>query len=934
MQSCLRADTFYPPNTSKLVDLYEDECSRPGLAPTNAFVLVEWGSIMIQHVAQKGTSDFEKYGLKIIQAHARALELVLSTDVHGRRSVCSSAIINTRRALRKLIRAGGGPAVLSVVKALTVKGHPLGIKAANFLGILAGVCSHLTNGVTLLAACKQDYYAYYLREILGSRNLVPKHLASAFNDFFKRFTTYEDLQKEIIPSLEKTLLRAPEVVLNNLLSPLFESMPEDIDVATILAKNLSPPLFAAVKSSNISVRDGALSAFHVLIGRSRDQQALGTIADELLLPMSTSKMAADHRALYAQVSAMLPALPGKSKAICESLCNIVARETSEIALGSEIATLLRQFPLLLEGDQAVIKAVIRTCIVGLEDKRPGIRRQWLLGLGDLLWDYRGQGVEESFERPHLGKLEADCLPCFLKIAEEVVRNPIPSITTGLVISPLITICICMKILDSGQEAIKAMIQKTKLIDKILSTDVKSATLLNPRIYAKLAEQDSRWQIRALIASSAEVEKLREGDVGSAWSQAMIYSIVSDDHPKLRKLAMDALATKSLNNMADVAQIMIRGLWTWYGNIEADKKDTAAAMAKAGTRRLHFVVNSIIPTLNNTRPRQEASGSTILQAQLVNMLVLCRPEILPQVHWIDLCLNVGEDPGIIASKNAKECLEKVDHFVSPQEMQVSPNVSLAAYNTAAELAFVSPDSIIPLLLNQIIHDLPVDKVSACGPTEVAIARTPSDTAFIDVLSSQNQKYVVDKNSKDYDTMKWEEEMRSQIATKKGQQKKLTADERAKVSAQLAKEAQIRKDVYTLQETLRNRIGYIHALATGPPTEAIMWLGPSLQALTAVIEAGAGRLVGDAADEAYLACSNFVSSRLGVLRRFLGVATLRLLGSALPSYLEQEPLKGLIFDAQIRNVTKSWQISSHVSFIDCTSWGSNDLLMKSPCFTCCL
>ena len=892
MQRCLRADIFYPPNTSRLVDLYQDECSKPGLAPTNAFVLVEWGSVMIQSVAQKGPSEFGKYGLNILQAHARALELVLSADVHGKRSVSSSAIINTRRALRKLIRAAGEPAVLSLVKTLTVKGHPLGIKAANLLGILAGVCSHLTDGVRLLAPCKQDYYAYYLREILGSRALVPKHLASAFNDFFKTFITFEDLQKEIVPSLEKTLLRAPEVVLNDLLSPLFESLPTDIDVATILTKNLSPPLFAAVKSSNTSVRDGALSAFNVLIGRSRDQKALSKIVDDLLLSMSTSKMAADHRALYAQISAMLPALPGKSKAICESLCSIVARETSEIALGNEIATLLRQFPLLPEEEQAVIKSVIRTCTAGLDDKRPGIRRQWMLGLGDLLWEFRCQKLEDFVERPHLGKLEADCLPCFLRITEEVIRNPISSIPTGLAVGPLITVCVCMKILDSGSEATKAMIRKTKLIDRILSTDVKSATLLNPRVYAKLAEQDSQWQIRALIASSAEIDNLPEGDVDLAWSQAMIYSIASDDYPKLRKFSMNALATKYLDNMVDVARIMIRGLWAWYRNIEADKRDTAAAMAKNGTRRLHLVVSSICYTLGNTWPRQEAFGSALLKTQLIKMLVLCRPEILPQVHWIDLCLKVGEDPGIIVSENAKECLEKVKNCLSPHDdIQVSSNVSLAAYNAAAELAFVSADAIIPLLLDQINHDLPVDKVLACGPTEVAIARTPSDTAFIDVLSSQNQKYVVDKNSKDYDTIKWEEEMRSQIAKKKGQQKKLTVDEKAKVSAQLAKEAQIRKDVYTLQETLRNGIGYIHALASGPPTEAIMWLGPSLQALTAVIEAGAGRLVGDAADEGYLACSNFVSSRLGVLRRFLGVATLRLLGSALPSHLEEEPLKGL-------------------------------------------
>ena len=86
--------------------------------------------------------------------------------------------------------------------------------------------------------------------------------------------------------------------------------------------------------------------------------------------------------------------------------------------------------------------------------------------------------------------------------------------------------------------------------------------------------------------------------------------------------------------------------------------------------------------------------------------------------------------------------------------------------------------------------------------------------------------------------------------------------------------------------------VEGLATGPPTDGQVWMGPSLRALVSVIEAGVGVLVGVEADKAYLACANFVSSRLGPLRPFIGVATLRALGSLyLPIEFEQEPLEGL-------------------------------------------
>ena len=822
-----------------------------------------------------------------MQAHARVLELVLSSSLHSKESIHRSALLVTRRALRKLLRTGGEPALSTIVESLTAKGSPLGVKGASFLGVVAGVCARLPEHQALLAVHKKEYHAFYLREILGSRVQVPKHLASALNDFFAGFTTSGDLRNEIIPPLEKALLRAPEVVLNDLISPLFGSILQSVDVAPILANNLCKPLLSNLKSSNAAVRDGAISAFTILISRSHEQHGLEKVVEEVLTPMSSAKLTADHRALHARILAMIPAVPSKSKSICEMLYTILAKEANETAIGSEVVVLLCQFQHVSDDNAVVINNVTSTCTKGLEDKRPGVRRQWMLGVGHVLWECRDGTLPQT---SGLAKLEVDCLASFLKVTEEVTQNPITALSSGLVVGALITLSLCQKLLQSNSEPIKNTIRKAKVLDKMLSTNAKTATLLSPRHYTRLSEVDFPWQIRALTASSGEL-KSHEPDVSLAWAQSFIYLIAGGDLSSIREAAMTALTQTYLRSRTDVADIMINGLWAWYKHVEADEKDTAATASKAGTHRLHFVVHAICPLAGQTKYMSNGSTSAVMQTQLINMLVLCRPEIMLRVHWIELCLRVGEDPGLIAKTQATQCLEKVEQCLTAQEgVTFSTSIHLAAYNTAAELAFVSPETIIPLLLERIRQDLPADQVFNCGPTETAIARTPEGTAFVDVLSTQNQKYVSDKNSKEYNTMRWEEEMRSQIAKKKGQEKKLTPDEKTKVNAQLVKEAGIRRDVRKLERKLRNGIGYILALAVGPPTEAIVWLSPSLQALTQVIEAGAARLIGDAADEAYLACSNFVSSRLGSLRRFVGVATLRTLGAHLPQHLEQEPLKG--------------------------------------------
>jgi len=217
---------------------------------------------------------------------------------------------------------------------------------------------------------------------------------------------------------------------------------------------------------------------------------------------------------------------------------------------------------------------------------------------------------------------------------------------------------------------------------------------------------------------------------------------------------------------------------------------------------------------------------------------------------------------------------------------------AACNAAAELAFVAPEVITPMIIKQFQADLDLGRLAKIGPTEAAIYRTPEGTVFVDVLAKGGQRQVPNRNVKDYDTLKWEEDLRAQLAQKKGQERKLTADEQAKVKTQLAKESSIRQEVSDVDFRLRRGVGIIRSLAEGPPTEAEMWMGPAVRALLDIISAGAGLILGDVASTAYLACSNRVSPRLGSTRVSIGAGTLRALGtSQLQLEFEEEPLGGI-------------------------------------------
>ena len=215
---------------------------------------------------------------------------------------------------------------------------------------------------------------------------------------------------------------------------------------------------------------------------------------------------------------------------------------------------------------------------------------------------------------------------------------------------------------------------------------------------------------------------------------------------------------------------------------------------------------------------------------------------------------------------------------------------AAFAAAAELAFVAPDVFTEIIVGQMAQDLDSSRLHGVGPTEAAIFRTPEGTAFVDVLASKEQT-TSPSNIKDGDILKWEADLRAQLAQKRGEQRKLTAAERAKVDAQLEKEAVIRNQLKEAVVQLQRGYGLIHGLAWGPPTQAEAWLWPSLTCILSTIRHESCLLTGQAPSEAYLACSEKVTTRLGTLRRFIGAATLRSLPTAqLPNELTEEPLGG--------------------------------------------
>ncbi|ORY10171.1 translational activator [Clohesyomyces aquaticus] len=898
VEACLNRLTSGPHADAVLpliTKFLKTECFKASLAHANAFVLVEWCSILIQQFA-KAPEQWAKWGMDVVAADAKVLEMCMGAD-DSRRGlrIQDSALTVTRRALRSLFRSEvtGKDALSKLVASLSAKGTAPVPGNAIFLGVIAGVSSRLPQVKPLLEKHKQEYYAFYVREIIGSRTELPNHISNGLHDFFEAFPVMDELRKDVIPPIEKALLRAPEVVLNDLVTPMVLSLPISMDLSEILSRNLLKPLLSNIKSTNPTIRAGALRTFQALALRSRDDALVGKVADEILNPLKQGKVAgAEQKVLHAQMISSLTNSVSLSQKIPSGIAPVALKEPNEPAVVAEVSALTKHLIFGLGNGVSLDKTISDAFLKGMDDKRMPIRRLWAMRASDIWWDLS----PEQLSRADVLAFCQSVLPKLVDMFQDVLANPIPATQSGMVtVGHHVASLLLSKVRLMDDTKISAIYSKANVLSQLLTATPKPSFLLNPRVYTKLSnEEDIRMAIRCLTSVAPWLsDEKASPEAKEAWSHAFVFFIVAHVvPPSVKSEAKLALRMTYVEEPADITKVMVDGLWSWYKMMEHGDKDSAAIAAKTGNRDLHVVLGCLCLPEDSIKNLNPSISKDTLIKQCVDILVLARPEIIPQASWIDLCLRMGVDPGQLARDHLDGCLRLADDAAMNESNKAFPAIGQAAYSAYVDLAFVAPDKALPAIVDLFGKDLNAEQLESVGPTEAAIFRTPEGTAYVDVLAKK-APVTLDKNTKDYDTLKWEEEMRAQLSQKKGQTKKLSPDEQAKVNAQLAKESGIRREVAAIEAKMRRGVGIIQRLATGPPTEAEQWMGPAVDLLIQAIRAGAGLILGDLPAVAFIKCSQRISPRLGVLRPFIGVATLRTIGTLqLSEEYEAEDLGDLV------------------------------------------
>lgn len=645
-----------------IVKFLNQECQKKGIAHANAFVLVEWCSVLLLQFA-KQPERWAKFGQDLALADARVLETCVGAGSDRRAArISHSALVITRRALRAILGSKeiGQDALDKLVASLTTKAASPTAGNAVFLGVIAGVSSRLSDVKPRFEKHKPEYYAFYVREIVGSRTQLPDHVSNALHDFFDTFVTLEEVRKEIIPTIEKALLRAPEVVLNDIVSPMILALPESIDLSDVLLGNLLKPLLSNVKSTNPVIRAGALRTFTALAARSQNEEVIGKVADEVLNPLKQGKVSGvDQKVIHAQMLSAFKESAALSQKIPAGIAPVALKEPGEPAVVAEVSTMTKHLTYGLTNGVALDKTVTDAFIKGMADKRIPVRRLWAIRAADIWWNL----TDAQHAQADISAFCQATLPKLVEIWQEVSANPLPATQSGLVTVGHYVTALLVKIRETQDEKLAAVYKKSDVLSQSLVSHPKPSFLLNTKVYTKLStEDDIVIALRALRAVAPFViDDSVSKDVQDAWAQASIFFIAGQSvSSKARSAAKLALTHTYLEVSTEkISNIIIQGIWSWYRSSVQEDKDSAAFASKNGAAELSAVLGCIclLPDLVNKLNGNVAHD--YLQKQAISLLVLARRELIPKTSWIDTCLRMGVDPGQLVQENLSECIALIN-----------------------------------------------------------------------------------------------------------------------------------------------------------------------------------------------------------------------------------------------------------------------------------
>lgn len=393
-----------------------------------------------------------------------------------------AVLVGARRLSRRVVRDAHEKIPVMFEALLQLGGQ----EALVFIGLVIDVCLHLRIGkeqtkgapdgvgFAYVRAVEEPVLQQYTTHVVASKTRVHPSVIYSLELFFRRVVDEKALETTVLPTLDKMMLRSPEIALP--VAAALVSFGNSEAVLNHVAKSVVP----SAQSSNPATRAGAV-AFARAAGESTlSDEAAAKVSDTVcsMFKPGDSRSAEQSEALYTVLRHM-PRSPNAR--IEETLIAFIQKETQPSALERAIQALFTRAYKYLHGEP-LPQGTMQALVGKLESPKAPLRGAALAALDDEWTALRDSGTAEALV-PHLHTILKSCASSALTSTEAATEAAL----------------VARMLLGLGDDAV--------LVDVFTATP-KPSFLLNERVARRVAEGvRPRAHAQALSAAVASSKRL-------------------------------------------------------------------------------------------------------------------------------------------------------------------------------------------------------------------------------------------------------------------------------------------------------------------------------------------------------------------------------------------------------------------------------------------
>ncbi|GMF97863.1 binding protein [[Candida] boidinii] len=865
------------------------QVSQRKISVTDLLVLIEWiGSLSVDLAMRidsfKEDTEFVNTQFKnIIVSSVQILENCFGIDQQSKSSdkqpQRQRRILTNAKAHIKYIFVQCLPKYYNLIDLIidTII-NDTSLKTKNLSSCLThlGLLSESINSISLASRpqcfetfdkSKSKIFDFYVKDVLLTKNtIIQFNSLTTFNSFIVEFADESIFKELILPNLEKAALRNSELIFS-LVTPnlLNNTLKFKIDLLSIISSSkFLNSLISSLKSSKESVRIGSSISLCNLLNSIdysiTKNESLLTFTNELLKSLKTvTASSIDIKLLFSNV---LSNINSNNETVLLNLINslvlLVGKDSNELSLESLLTVYFNDILkyLSLNESNSLDTKILDSIKKGLQDSKQNLRKCWSTTFVQSLIDLRKLSTNSN-----VTTLIKNTLPFFSKSLDECVASPLPSVSNKLISAAYSAIVLSQFIIEkcSTDEELVSLITDADYFNKsIITSDSKLSIITSPRIYSKLTtESEFNWFSKSLFALSNNFPKNGELSLKTLYGYCWLFGSASNSvNPDSRRSTVKLLCEAYKSNPYFISKSVISAINDHLlpvGSIVSQEDKTTINLDLR-----HFTQVIIGVTENLDQKNEEFKFE--LSINLCDLLIASHFNgIHLKNNWIGLVLRSSLDPGRICEIHSKKIVSTLCSILENTELIDSP-IYQAACKAISTVSFISPDIITSSLTETLSKSLDISNMVEINEERLSIWKGKEGEAVVNVLEKSTKTKQLDKNSKDYETLKWEESVRKQVNTKKTPAKKLTKEEQKLVNDQLELESKIRKEITEEYSRLYSGLQIIIALSNQASTVdngVKTWFPVAISRIMNILQSGnCTKLLGQLPTDCFIAMSKAI------------------------------------------------------------------------------